>query len=512
MLEACRSWLEEHERSALGALISFYLAIVVAQANLKLLWTDELFTFYISQQPGLGGVWRALVDGADPNPPLMHVLVKWSTALLGGSALAMRLPAILCVLLAIMAMWWMLRRWVRPVFAMAGVLAFMATRGFDYAYDARSYAPMIGFAMASLALWMAATDLAGWRRGVALAGMAIALALGISSNYYCVLAFFPIAIGELVARRWRPGVWLAMTVASLPLIAYLPLIRHDIGEFGPYAWNRTQTSVLTSSYFELVEGIFWPVLGLGLWAIWKARTNTGAERTDASPSTAEMAAVGVLLVYPFLGFAIAVSKAGMISPRCVAPVCCGFGMALGLLGQRIFRGSGRAGMALVFGLVFWVGVRESVCAEVLWKQREAFLTLVSAVESVPADRVIVGDSGFMLPFFFYANGSARQRVVFPVDFPAIHRYEREDSGEQNLWAGGKPIVPFPVTTLDDALSGSPAMVVVGRPHGWLAESMRLRGFTLQVTGDRTNWGQVGGIFSPMAHPRSRMMVATLAGR
>src|ERR1700722_3901429 len=170
-LERAALWVDEYELWALGALIAFYVAVVVAQGALKLVWVDELITYYIAKQPGLGGVWQALRAGCDPNPPLMHVLVKGSTAVLGGNALGMRLPAMGCVLLAIVAMWWMLRRWVRPVFALAGVLAFMATRGFDYAYDARSYAPMMGFAMAALACWMAASDMGGRRRAAALAGM-----------------------------------------------------------------------------------------------------------------------------------------------------------------------------------------------------------------------------------------------------------------------------------------------------------------------------------------------------
>ncbi len=370
MLERWGKWVDEHERIVLGALISFYLAIVVAQAALKLVWADELITFYISRQPGLGGVWRALVAGADPNPPLMHVLVKWSTAVLGGNALGMRLPAILCVLLAIGSMWWMLRRWVRPVFALAGVLAFMATRGFDYAYDARSYAPMMGFAMASLALWIVASDSSGWRRVWALVGMAVALAFGISSNYYCVLAFFPIAVGEIAGRRLRLGVWVAMSVASLPLIVYLPLIRHNIAEFGPHAWNRPQVSMITMSYLELVEGIFWPVLGLGVWAVWKQRQrNQHGEHRGYTEVTgiakAEGAALGVLLIYPFLGFVLAVGGAGMVSPRCVAPVCCGFGLAAGFLAQRLFRESKKTGMVLVVGLVVWVSAREAACAGVI---------------------------------------------------------------------------------------------------------------------------------------------------
>ena len=195
------------------------------------------------------------------------MLVKASTTLFGGNAIAIRLPAMLSVLLAILAMWWILRRWVRPVFALAGVLAFMATRGFDYAYDARSYAPMMGFAMASLACWMAASDSGGWRRIAALAGMAVALAAGISSNYYCVLAFFPIAAGETVGWRFRIGTWTAMAVASVPLLAYLPLIRHNIAEFGPHAWNRPHASMMVWTYLELVEGVFWPVLALAVLTV-----------------------------------------------------------------------------------------------------------------------------------------------------------------------------------------------------------------------------------------------------
>ncbi len=236
--------IDRHPGVALLGLCAFYLAIVFAQASLKLLWADELITYYIAKQPGFSGVWHALQAGTDPNPPLLHLLVKASTAIFGGNALGMRLPSIACVLLAILAMWSLLRRWVNPTYALAGCLAFMATRGFDYAYDARSYAPMMGFAMVALALWMRAGDAGGVRRALLLAGMALALAAGVSSNYYCVLAFFPIAAGEIVARRFRPGVWAAMAVASLPLFAYLPLIRHNISEFGPHAWNRPQASMI----------------------------------------------------------------------------------------------------------------------------------------------------------------------------------------------------------------------------------------------------------------------------
>src|SRR4051794_14588203 len=94
----------------------------------------------------------------------------------------------------------------------------------------------------------------------------IALAAGISTNYFAVLAFLPPAAGELVrtamrARRVRPGtptefsrdrrdrrpgllgaidfrVWIGLAVAASPLLVYRPLIEHSIAQFAPHAWNK----------------------------------------------------------------------------------------------------------------------------------------------------------------------------------------------------------------------------------------------------------------------------------
>ena len=515
MLGRLGAWVDDHERTAFGTLVVFYLAVVLAQATLKLVWADELITFYISRQPGLMGIWNALKAGTDPNPPLIHILVKASTAYFGNNAVGMRVPAILCGLLAIGAMWWMLRRWVRPTFALAGVLAFMASRGFDYAYDARSYAPMMGFAMASLALWIASGERTGWRRHVALAGMAAALALGISSNYYCVLAFFPIAVGEIVARRWRPAVWIAMAFASLPLLTYLPLIRHNIAEFGPHAWNRPQASMIAMSYLELVEGIFWPVLGLAIWVAWRGRKKVSTEDTKVSQSKAEMAAVGVVLVYPFLGFAIAVSGAGMISPRCVAPVCCGVGLAAGLLGQRAFGNSRKSAMAIVLLLVFWVSTREWICGNILLQQRRAFSILRMAAAKAGPDLILVSDSSFVLPFYFYSDEDVRRRIFFPINFDAIHRFEVEDSGEQNLWAGRDGVFPFKIAQLRAGATLRQGDVLVARPDGWLAQTLKTgetgsEPIKFQQVYEPSDWYRVGGVHSPMGHWETRILAATPA--
>jgi hypothetical protein len=519
-----RVWaaVNRNPRRVFSALIALYLAIACGQGASKLLWCDELITLAIARQGSLAAIWRALAAGADPNPPLSHWLVLQSTRTLGDSALAVRLPVILCVLLAIVSLWIILRRWVSPGYAAVGVLAFMATRGFDYAYDARSYAPLMGFAMASLALWLASCDAVGshpaWRQFATLASMALALALGLSSNYYGVLAFFPIALGEAVltlrTRRLRFGVWIAMTLAALPLLAFLPLIRHNIAEFTPHAWNRPQAGMIVDSYLELVEGVFWPVLGLGLFAAWRCWRRPTRRTEQPRPSLGstlkphEIAALSVLIFYPVLGLLIASAGAGMVSPRCVVPVCCGFGIAAALLASRIFGASSRAGIIALSIALVWVVARESACAFILSQQRAAFFALRDEVARQPSSQsIVVGDSLFVLPLAHYSAPDVRARIVFPIDFDAIHRFEPDDSGEQNLWAGRAGLFPIRIVAYDTALFAGQDIALIARPTGWLAQSLTRDGFNLGQTDDNPAWQDLGGVFTPLAHEDTRLFRA-----
>jgi SAM-dependent methyltransferase len=517
---AARIWtaINRNPGPVLIGLIAFYLAIACAQGATKLLWGDELITLAIARQGSLSGIWRALAVGADPNPPLSHWMVLQSTRIFGAAALAVRLPAILCVLLAIVCLWAVLRRWIAPGYAAVGVLAFMATRGFDYAYDARSYAPLMAFSMASLACWLISVDRRGWTRFAALTGMAAALALGVSSNYYGVLAFFPIALGEAVrairTRSVEPGAWLAMAAAALPLLAFRPLIRHNLAEFAPHAWNPARAGMVADSYLVLVEGVFWPVLALALFAAWKSwkrpapRDPHKTLASNRSLQPHEVAALAVLILYPVLGFSIAAAGGGMISARCVVPVCCGFGIAAALLAQRVFATSARAGVLLLTGALLWVAARESACAFVLAQQRNAFFAIRDEVARRPGDQpIVIGDSLIVLPLAHYSAEDVRARIVFPIDFDAIHRTEPDDSGEQNLWAGRDGVFPIRIAPYDSSLFAGREIAVIARPSGWLSQRLAADGFRLGAPGENPAWQQLGGIFTPLAHEDTRLFTA-----
>jgi hypothetical protein len=161
---------------------------------------------------------------------------------------------------------------------------------------------------------------------------------------------------------------------------------------------------------------------------------------------------------------------------------------------------------MVLGLVVWVGVREGVCAEVLLEQRRAFFALRDAVAESPGDEYVVGDSAFVLPLYFYSDDLIRLRIIFPIDFAAIHKFERDDSGEQNLWAGRGQVFPFRIGDFnDDRLYYCDAMpIVIARPDGWLAKSWPAK--RMRLFGDTSDWGRVGGIFTPMAHEETRILI------
>ena len=518
------SGINQSPRATLLVLLLFYLAIATFQAGTKLLWGDELITLAIARQGSLTGIWRALASGADPNPPLSHWLVLVSTSLFGQSALAIRLPSILCMLLALVSIWAILRRWVSPGYAALGLLAFMATRGFDYAYDARSYALLAGFTMAGVALWLYFTDaraspspgapfkavLWPWPGFLALAA---ALALVLSSNYYGALAFILIAVAEFVrslqSRRPNAGVWLALVLAALPLRAFQPLIRHNLAEFGPHAWNRPRLEMLSDSYLVLVEGVLWPVLFLAAYTFWRHRTRPAPRTCALRPH--ELTVVGILILYPVLGYVVALTGHAMISPRCVIPVCCGFALAGALLACHVFAPSPRAGLTLLVVAVLWVGAREAACAWILAKQRTAFLALRDRVAAEPANRpILLADTLVNLPLAHYSSPAIRDRMLVPIDFPSIHRYESDDSGEQNLWAGNtiSGLYPIRITPYDPSLFASATLTVLARPEGWLALRLAGDGYRLTPAASQPAWDSLGGIFTPLGHPETRLLTAS----
>ncbi|HWR37818.1 MAG TPA: glycosyltransferase family 39 protein [Clostridia bacterium] len=499
---ACARVADAIERNPVRTLIAIsviYFAITFIVSGFRLFWFDELITYYIAKVNNVRGIWDALSRGADPNPPLMHILVMWSMRLFGNNQIAARLPAILAEWLGVICLFLFLRKRVPVVYAAAGVFFFIATRAFDYAYESRSYALTLGFAMLSLVLWRSAVE--GRHRIIASVGLAITLAAGISSNYFAVLAFFPIAVGELVrnfeTRKIELRVWLALAAGGLPMLFYIPLINHAVAQFGPYAWNKPNPDFLFDSYDSMIDLVFYPALALfeaGLVIYIYQRTSEGRVTPPVLPRH-ELAAVMTQMAYPLIGYAIAVARAGMISPRFVLPMCYGFAIAVAVTGYRLFSRTSVGAMALLFVCFSWALARNAQSASELLEQREAFYNVQN---SLPAEgTIVVSDSLLALPLYYYSPPQLSSRIVFPVDFDAIRRYKREDSPEQNLWAG-RNIFPIRIQSLKGLARSTPKYVIVATRDNWLLQKLSAEGTPAEPLPIDIGSRHIGG-FTPLCH-------------
>lgn len=209
-----------------GVFSIVFLILALLFAARRLMWYDELISFYMSRLPSLTTVWTALKAGLDLNPPFFYVATRWSFALLGQNELALRLPRILGFLIMGLCLFRFVTRRYGPVTGLVAMVFPLVTSARDYSWEGRAYGMVLGAAALALVAWQDAAD--GRRRRLALPLLSVSLAAALLTHCYAVLVLFPLAVGEAV-RAWRArrldwAVWAALAVPAFAVITYLPLL------------------------------------------------------------------------------------------------------------------------------------------------------------------------------------------------------------------------------------------------------------------------------------------------
>jgi hypothetical protein len=544
------SAIDRHPVRGFAILTLFYFVVVCSLSSLKLLWLDELITLHIARLNSPAAIWQALRRGVDPNPPLSHILVHYCRLFFGEHALVLRLPAMVGYWVGMLALFVYLERRLSPTWAMVGTIWLMTMGGFEYSYESRSYGIFFGLAMVAFYCWSRAVDpssSAALRRR-AIVGMILALSAGISTNYFAVIAFLPISIGEFVRTLDRAlrsiylregrdlkaksilreidyPIWIAIALAATPLLAYRSMIEHSIALFAPYAWNKVSFGKVADSYTEMIEVVFYPIIGLfvlaGLVYLMRRVVSLHCDnsRSSAVPRliaplvTAtlpkvkipwhEAAAIGTFMAYPFLGYIIATVRGGMFSPRFVIPVCFGFAIAATSIAFHLFGNFSRAGIALLVFLSCWFVCRESYIGYWYEGQKRSFYEIVDRLPGadtfVPSDApIVIPDPLLALAFRYYAPPAFASRAVFPVDFPAIRFYRHDDSPEENLWAGRNLLYRLPIEPLATLDKSAGQYLIITGTGNWLLEDLRNHHYSSYRLPIDMRAEAIGG-FTPLAH-------------
>jgi hypothetical protein len=524
---------------------------VAVLSHLKLLWLDEFITLHIARLGSVTAIWHALAMGADPNPPVTHILVHLCRSVFGERELALRLPAMVGYWIGLVSLFTYLCRRVPAEWALAGTVLSMTMAAFDYSFESRSYGIFYGLAMLAFLGWSNTVDPTrpAASRRIWLVVMALALAAGISTNYFALLAFVPITAGELVRTfeltvkvrsnnvqnnngaetqpkllhsvDWR--IWLALAVAVSPLFGYLPLINRAITQFAPHAWNKVSMGQVTDSYTQMVETILYPLLALFAVAgvmrflpfrgirqlrdgLLPARTNN----TNRTLPLHESVGVFCLMLYPFLGYVMASVRGGMLSPRFVIPVCFGFSIAGTVAAYRLAGRSRFGGPVFLCFLLAWFIARESVVGYWYAEQKQSFYKVVDrlplAFDGLPSDTPLaVPDPLMALTFEHYAPAEYVRREVFPVDFPAVRKFRNDDSPEQNLWAA-RAMYTLRVVPLARFQANAGKYVILASDWNWLLQDLDRHNYAEHRLPINTRAGAIGG-FTPLSHGLPAFYVA-----
>lgn len=514
---------------------AYFLVVGVLSHN-KVLWLDELITLHIAELGSAKAIWDALAHAADPNPPLTHLAVLGSLRIFGENEFALRLPAVLGYWIGLFSLFVFLKRRIPTVWALAGVVLSMSNAAFDYSYESRSYGIFYGLAMLAVLCWSVAVDpsVSPRRRRCALYGMTAALAAGICTNYFAVLAFFPIAGGELIRTfrvsasrpRFEIRIWGALAVAAIPLLIFRRLIQRSIEQFAPHAWNKVSFDQVSDSYLEMVEVILIPVVVLMVFAVlvrllsrmcshcrgrmrprWLANLAGEHVYRFASPLPEhETAAVLLLMLYPFLGYFVASVHGGMLSPRFVIPVCLGFAIAGATAGYYAFGHLRHAGL-VAFGLCAAVFLGRTVV--VGWDYHEQKQCFYQVLHSLPAASenkpIAVADPLMVLSLAHYAPPAIASRIVFPVDFPAIRLFRGEDSPEENLWAG-RNLYHLSIVPLADFQRNVADYLILASDGNWLVRDLWNHSYPVRRLPIAFPAKAIGG-FTPLDHGDPALFVA-----
>jgi hypothetical protein len=475
------------EATGLFALLSvLFLGLAGMQAVLKPLGYDELFTVYLARL-GPRALWEALRAGADLLPPLGYVLTGAAVRAFGEHPLVIRLPAILGFWLLGLGLFVFVARRTSPIFGALALLFALAAPAERYAFQARPYGIMVGFAALALAAWQAAGE-PGERR-LGLLGLVGGLLGATASHYYGTGVGLPLALGEAVRsierRRIDVPVWAAIVVGLSPVLAFRPLMPAAYA-YAPHFRALRRWSAIWGTYIvqfrplllTLVVGT--AVLG-ALRQRWGRWGRAEAERPRPRWSAAERAAVLGFLLFPVGAVSLAMALGTGFATRYALPVVIGVSVVFAD-SVHALTGPRRSVAALVaLGLVGWI-LGHGVVEGKHW--RDAGRTArgsydVLRASATAGDPIVVTEPMVFLPLAYAAPAELAPRLTYLADPDVAVRVVGTDTLDRALGQLAR-VAPIRVARYGAFVRAHPAFYVWEPPRhfGWVRDTLVKDGIPL----------------------------------
>lgn len=416
-------------------------------AEHKPFWYDELCTWIVTRQPGISGIWNALIRAADSPAPGFYLIEKICSALVHDQNIAFRIPSILGFCGSVWFLFVWLKKRFGPLVAIAGAqVPFISALFLTYATEARPYALACACVAAALVCYQRGPSL----RWMTLMGLSLASAECL--HYYSIFATAPFMAAEALYTwkrktvRWR--VWAAVGSAILPLAAFWPLLVSLKTYYGQSFWSKpsllqawatygwllgipAKTHAITSS--STLLNLFVAAGAIAFASLLLIRSLQPEARVR--PAFEDGLLISMFLALPLVIYAATKLTHGGLTARYMLPVILGVVMATGYLLSRlrrrmvIFAGLALFSCLAVQEAAFWIGYYGSY--QLGFAPPQSPERLIASVDHENLCVVISNPHQF-LELAHYAGPHLKSRLVSVVDPTAARLYTGSDSSEKEL--------------------------------------------------------------------------------
>ncbi len=337
--------------AALGLLV-FDLCVRALHSPLI---TDELMARLSAQTPSLWTLLRLLREQPmNFDAPVFPVLAFGFAHLPIPIDFAIRIPSMIAMCVAIVALFCLVRDWLGFGAALLAAEFLAVSPHAHYGAIGRPYSLLLAAVAISLLSWHRATQ-ATERRPFWIAALGISATLAFLTQYFAIFALCPIAVAEIVRSFLRRNIdwpiWAAFAAAGLvaaPVYAaYLPA-----GEiYRAHPFLPLNTGQLVAAFRDTVS--FFIVFAVVVSAL-VLKLLFGAGRQSRHLRGYEWIAAAAFALYPFLAFYVAGRHANTFSSRYGMCAVLGVAILLSALMNFVTGGSLRILIA-VFVISFSLG-------------------------------------------------------------------------------------------------------------------------------------------------------------
>jgi hypothetical protein len=498
--DACAAAVERRAVIIGAGLSIAYWGVTCALAARKLMWNDELYTYYIAHLPTMRDVWAALMSRGEQTPPLFYVITRLSLRVFGDNNIALRLPEIIGYWVMIVCLFVFVARRASPLFALCAMVVPLVSLAYYFAYDARPYALVLGFSALALLSWQ--TVGSGRLRVLGLVALTSSLAATFSTHYYGIMVMLPLSLGELVRtlnrRRVDVAVWAAFTFALVPLLWQIPLIRAGAAYAGAF-WAPPRWVNTVDFYFSLLSTMLVPLAAIvvlaGIDGMINARRDEVAGPRFQPPVHEIAAACGFILI-PIACVLLAKAATGAFTNRYAMPAIVGFAVLGGFTAAVAFNSRARMGLVALMCLVGWYGlsqIRElrdptSFSMPIRTVDLEASIDLLQSDPERQLPLVVADPHNFTI-LSHYAPPDIRSRLVYLADPSLAMKRLGHNSVERGMLDLVKPWFHMNVVDYNTFVAEQPRFLVYGNFGvlaflNWLVPELQARGMRIEYRGRR----------------------------